>query len=261
MISLFGSAQSDREWEKFGAREPYFGVYSNTRFLRRRLNDDTLVEFFASGETFVANAMAEARRYFDFDPHGKIALDFGCGVGRLSLPLARRFSQVLASDISPSMLAELQANCERRAVSNVLTLKDDGTLAALQNHRFDFLLSAEVLQHIPRKRGLKILSRLIDRLQPGGLAVVEFPYAVSIGTARHALQVARRYIPGLHWVANVARGRPLDWPFAETLAYPLNEIMMLLGRHGVTQVHCIIARGRRVDQLRLLFQRNASGPA
>jgi 2-polyprenyl-3-methyl-5-hydroxy-6-metoxy-1,4-benzoquinol methylase len=44
----------------------------------------------------------------DFAP--RRVLDFGCGVGRVTLPLARRVDAVVAIDIADSMLS-LRASC------------------------------------------------------------------------------------------------------------------------------------------------------
>jgi len=41
---------TDRDWNKWGSGEPYFGVLSHSEFLRENLNDDSLSKFFATGQ-------------------------------------------------------------------------------------------------------------------------------------------------------------------------------------------------------------------
>ncbi|QNP43541.1 class I SAM-dependent methyltransferase [Sphingomonas daechungensis] len=70
-------------------------------------------------------------------------------------------------DVSPSMLAEAKANAERLDVANVeFELADDRLSNAAG--QFDFVNSYITLQHIPVRRGLSILARLVERVRPGG---------------------------------------------------------------------------------------------
>ena len=48
----------------------------------------------------VRDRLATLTRLYGPLPSRELALDFGCGSGRLTLPLARRFEQVIAFDIS-----------------------------------------------------------------------------------------------------------------------------------------------------------------
>lgn len=49
------------------------------------------------------------------------ALDIGCGVGNLALPLARRLRKVYALDFSAEMLRRLKANARREGLRNIET--------------------------------------------------------------------------------------------------------------------------------------------
>jgi SAM-dependent methyltransferase len=49
----------------------------------------------------------------------RTALDIGCGVGNLAIPLARRLRKVTALDFSREMLRRLLANARRAGVSNI----------------------------------------------------------------------------------------------------------------------------------------------
>src|SRR5919199_4349534 len=99
---------TDKAWEKFVREDPYFGVLADEKFTREQLEQNR-DEFFASGEGAVMLMIERFERHFG-PLRRERALDHGCGVGRLSLALARRFEQVVALDVSPSMLAEARPN-------------------------------------------------------------------------------------------------------------------------------------------------------
>ena len=78
---------TDRDWTWIADSLPYFGVLSNDKFINP--TPDSLAEFFATGDRDVEQTLGMIRRRFgDFTPRS--ALDFGCGVGRLLIPMAKR---------------------------------------------------------------------------------------------------------------------------------------------------------------------------
>jgi len=88
-------------------------------------------------------------------------IDFGCGVGRLTLPLARDSASVPGVDVSPGMLSEAQKNSAERGVSNV-------RFALEVSGRFGLVHSFIVLQRIPPRRGLPIGRDPATPVEPGG---------------------------------------------------------------------------------------------
>src|SRR5437870_4916423 len=99
---------TDKAWEKFGRDDPYFGVLAEEKFTAGKIVDNR-DDFFASGRSSVSQIIERFEKHFGALSRGR-ALDHGCGVGRLALPLAEHFDHVVALDISPSMLAEAAAN-------------------------------------------------------------------------------------------------------------------------------------------------------
>src|SRR5215471_12097034 len=96
---------SDKVWEYFGKNDPYYGVLTQERYSGKALTKNLKDEFLATGEKYVSSVFATIHERFDpaFRPHR--ALDFGCGVGRIALPLARICDSVVGVDVSESMLA------------------------------------------------------------------------------------------------------------------------------------------------------------
>src|SRR5215813_8304094 len=138
---------TDRTWKKLGEIDPYYGVLSHPRFRAAATEGEIRREFFMSGEDHVERVFATIRENLDPEFAPSRALDFGCGVGRVTIPLARRIAQVVAIDVSDSMLSEANKNCEEAGVRNVTLLKSDDGLGRLSGD-FDFLHSFIVFQHI-----------------------------------------------------------------------------------------------------------------
>src|SRR3954469_547208 len=121
---------SDEDWERFGRTDPYFAVLTAPEF-HGQLSDAERAKFFDSGEAHVERVIAIIRDRLDPGFAPRTALDFGCGVGRLLIPLAKRCDEVAGVDVSPSMLAEARRNCDAAGVRNVSLLQSDDELAAV----------------------------------------------------------------------------------------------------------------------------------
>src|SRR5262245_60880221 len=91
------AAHPDPRWEAFAAREPYFAVLAAPKFLRANLTPDREREFFAGGEALVDSVFRVIEQFSPgFSP--MTTLEYGCGPGRLAIPLARRPGAVTAVD-------------------------------------------------------------------------------------------------------------------------------------------------------------------
>ncbi|MDQ3145184.1 MAG: class I SAM-dependent methyltransferase [Pseudomonadota bacterium] len=224
---------TDKAWRKWGAEDPYFAVLADDRFATARIGE-TGDDFFASGRGFVTHVLRECERYFGALPRGR-ALDHGCGVGRLTLPLASQYAEVVALDVSPAMLAEAAANATRAGAANITFAEADDDLSRASG-TYDFVNSHLVLQHIPVRRGLVILDRLIDLVAPGGA----FHVNVSLRTDRLGwrwLYWASANVPGVKIWQNICARRAWNAPAMQMNHYPLGRIVARLAAKGVTDLH------------------------
>src|SRR4051794_20216366 len=115
---------TDKAWEKFGKDDPYFGVLAHERFTAGQIGAN-LSEFFNTGRSAVSQIVERYEAHFGPLPKDR-ALDHGCGVGRLTLPLAERFEEVIGLDVSPSMIAEATSNAAQAGAANArFALADD----------------------------------------------------------------------------------------------------------------------------------------
>lgn len=102
------------------------------------------------------------------------ALDFGCGVGRLTQSLANIFTYVSGVDIAPSMIENANRYNERGACCNYL-VNDKEDLTMFSDNSFDFIYSNIVLQHMEPRYSKKYLQEFIRILRMDGIAVFQIP--------------------------------------------------------------------------------------
>ncbi len=129
--------------------------------------------FFATGRDHVAEALDHLARV-GAEPKPGRALDFGCGIGRLTQALAERFDRVDGVDIAPSMIEQADAlNRHGDHVSYHVNDRDD--LSLFPDGSFDLVLSVIVLQHIENRYKTRYLQEFVRLLAPGGVALFTVP--------------------------------------------------------------------------------------
>jgi hypothetical protein len=105
-------------WSHLGITRPHHSVLTKERYLPENLPEH-LDEFYASGEAEAKTVEKMLARH-DFRLEKKTCVEYGCGVGRVTLGLARLFDKVHAYDISPNHLALAE---ERAATVGVVNCK------------------------------------------------------------------------------------------------------------------------------------------
>jgi len=215
-----------QQWERLGATDPYWAVL--TRPGTRHGNWDPH-EFYETGRREVEDVLARMQ-ILGLARGTERALDFGCGVGRLSRALAARFDAVTAVDVSESMLREARRmNASSHPnISFVHNTRPD--LECVGDVKFNFIYSNIVLQHIPRAAQFGYVREFGRILKPGGIAVFQTPARLDF----------RR-------------------PTAFLLALLPNSALNVLrraahGRHGVMEMHCL----PEVDVVRALAEHDVA---
>ncbi len=167
---------TDKAWEKWGQKDPYFGVITDEKFRSKNINDDLKKEFFISGENDIKQVTEIIKKFVDSSFNPSLALDFGCGTGRTTMAISKIAQKVIGIDISESMLQEATKNCEENQINNVQFYKSDDQLSALQNYKFDFIHTIIVLQHIPIERVRIIFEQFLNLLKESGVAAIQLTY-------------------------------------------------------------------------------------
>ncbi len=240
-------------WDYYGEKDPYFGVRSIDAMRADTFDDAARTDFFGSGEEYVSRVWHEIQDNFEEDFSPEHSLDFGCGVGRVALPIARRSGDVVGVDISDGMLEEARRNAESFGIANIKFVKADDDLS-LVSGKFDFIHSFVVFQHIKPDVGMRIVKRLIDRLSENGVGALHFQYASTTPTTLQRMRYKLyRDVPGVYAVRNLVLGKRKE-PLMPMYSYDLNEIMLLLQKSGCHK--CLIRfSDHGVEGTLIIFQR------
>jgi len=93
-------------------------------------------------------------------------LDYGCGTGACSLPLASRCESVTGMDVSAEMLKQFKAKAALLGSFNVDAIQGTLDSTDLQGRRFDFIVCALTMHHVEDVTAL--LDGFVDLLARGG---------------------------------------------------------------------------------------------
>lgn len=157
-------------WEKHAKFDPLWAIISDPAKKGRKWK---AFDFFESGRGEISVLMYQLERFNIRFGRGK-ALDFGCGVGRVSQPLAAFFDRVVGIDISETMIRLADSlNRFPERVRYLSNQRED--LRVLEDGEFDFIYSNIVLQHLPPELTLKYLEEFRRVLRPGGLMIFQLP--------------------------------------------------------------------------------------
>jgi len=159
-----------RHWERLGRRDPYWAVLTDPG---KQGGGWDVAEFFSSGVAEIDDILQRAAR-LGFTASRRRALDFGCGVGRLTQAMAGHFDRSDGVDISDSMLqAARQHNRSPERCHYHLNAASD--LALFEDGSFDFVYSTLVLQHMEPQYSTRYMREFVRVLAPGGLLVFQIP--------------------------------------------------------------------------------------
>src|SRR5207253_8835494 len=148
------------EWDALGKRDPHWAILSDAG----RQGDWADDPFFAGGRAEIDVTMADVKSLL---VNADAALDFGCGLGRLSQALAAHFTSVIGVDIAQSMVDG--ARSKNAFGARVSYLVNTADTLPFGDASFDFGYSTMVLQHVPPKAATRYIGELVRVLRPGGV--------------------------------------------------------------------------------------------
>jgi len=243
-------------WDAFAAREPWFAVLTEPRFLRANFDGAAEADFFRTGDEYVSDLYATILG--SVAPHFAplTVLEYGCGVGRLLIPFARRAEKVTGVDISPAMLENARRQSERAGVRGV-ELLTTGQFDR-DTRTFDLVNCFLVLQRLRQDEGLTLLRTLAARVREGGVGVFHLPFRTHASPLVRAVRDTRARVPGVNALVNLALRKPPSTPLIESNTYDLNEVFEVL-QEQFHAPHLVFTRQGDLDGVIIFALRKWSG--
>ncbi|HEY2115313.1 MAG TPA: class I SAM-dependent methyltransferase [Candidatus Angelobacter sp.] len=160
-----------RTWEGLAQADPLWAICTDPAKQNRRWSRK---EFFATGKNEVAVVLGCVAGLGVSVDGKEPALDFGCGVGRLTRALAEHFAECCGVDISPTMIT-LAKEFNHDLPQCRFLLNERDKLESLPDNYFGFVYTSIVLQHIAERYIRKYIAELVRVLRPGGVLVFQLP--------------------------------------------------------------------------------------
>ena len=159
-----------RVWQALAEDDPMWAVLSTPEKRGGKWNQD---EFFETGVQDVL-ALIHTLATHGIRYSTRAALDFGCGLGRLTQALAPYFDVTYGVDISSEMIERAKA-INNYGSNCCYLLNVHQHLRIFSDHQLSFIYSNIVLQHVPPDLSELYLQEFLRILEPGGLLVFQLP--------------------------------------------------------------------------------------
>ncbi len=165
-------------WERLAREDPYWAVLTDPEKEGNRWRAE---EFFQTGRDEVTAAMAHLATYAPDAPRDT-ALDFGCGVGRLTQALGSYYAHTTGVDVARGMI-DLARRHAGSLPSVTFTHNPHDDLRQFADASFDLVFSLITLQHIPAELGLNYVREFVRIARPGAVLYFQIPTVARQGPA------------------------------------------------------------------------------
>lgn len=259
-----------KNWNTFGEEDAMWAVCSSPEKKHNKWKAD---EFFESGIN-TTNKLVAWIEANDYPKSRAAALDFGCGLGRLTQALCPHFDFCVGVDVAPSMIRQAK-EFNQYGKKCVYRLNEAEDLSIFPDATFDLINTEHVLQHMHPQLALSYIAEFIRVLKPDGLAYIHCPSALATfaypdngiscrldsqddNLIMEHMSLARTQIritnTGDH---PIGMNKTINAPAKIWHHWHHNETKELSANHGYTNVpSAIIAPGKSVE-----FEYQAASPA
>jgi ubiquinone/menaquinone biosynthesis C-methylase UbiE len=215
-----------KHWDLFASRDPLWAIL--TRHDRKGRRWDVR-EFFETGVWEIERSMEQVTAWLPILGRRR-ALDFGCGVGRLTQALAGYFEHVDGVDISASMIQ--QANDYNQHGSRCqYVVNQKGDLRIFPGEHFDFIYSTITLQHMPPRYSRRYIAEFMRVLAPGGAVLFQLPSEARTSASTIGRAIRTFYYRFLWDILHP------DTPYMGMYGVRKDKVVRLLTHHGGRLIH------------------------
>lgn len=235
-----------RHWNEFGRSDPLWAILTVPDKKGRRWSVD---EFLQTGRDEIAALIA----YLDgrgLAARRRLALDFGCGAGRLTYALAGYFDRVIGVDIAPSMIEAARALHGEASLAGARServefhVNSTSRLESVESGSIDLVYTRLVLQHIAPRYIREYLAEFVRALRPGGVLVFQLPAEDAVPIAGHGLKAL---LPRWAILAVRTVRRLREFPRMEIHGLRRAEVERLLADLGAPVVDVVDDRAHGAD--------------
>jgi SAM-dependent methyltransferase len=170
-------ARIEQSWTHLGEVRPHYSVITQREFLPANI-PNSIDSFWASGKSEADTAAFLLRKLGFGELSGRTCVEYGCGIGRVTIPLATKCAEIHAYDISKSHLALARQRADSLRVNNVSFHHCGGSLPR-PFQRCDLFYSRLVFQHNPPPIIRELIRLGLDSLRTGGVAIFGVPVYLS----------------------------------------------------------------------------------
>ncbi|MBP6183876.1 MAG: class I SAM-dependent methyltransferase [Saprospiraceae bacterium] len=225
-----------KNWNQFGKEDPMWAIITRPGMEGGKWDKES---FFETGRKEINRTIRYLQLKSIQIPKGR-ALDFGCGIGRLTQALAPHFNQVYGVDIAPTMI-EMAVSHNQYADKCQYFLNEVDDLALFEDQSFAFIYSNITLQHMEPRYAKKYIAEFLRLLAPGGKLLFQLPGEQVVpekSSLAMRVRIVLRHVFGnlpdqvytrIKQLTNTFRQEP----HMEMYGIPKEEVCKLLTRPGI----------------------------
>jgi ubiquinone/menaquinone biosynthesis C-methylase UbiE len=172
-------------WEAISSSDPLYGIASSDDKKNKKWELD---EFFQRGEGIMKAFMGRIEK-LNYPKERNVALEFGCGAGRLLRFASPHFQKVIGIDISDGMI-DLAKKYQASYTNIEYHVNKRPDLSIIRDSSVDFIYTHHVLQHVPKKSEQIAFIKEFQRIMTqNGLMAFHIPVFLPV---KNRLQARRR---------------------------------------------------------------------
>ncbi len=156
-----------KSWEELAIIDPFYAILTRENKFGKRWEKE---EFYKTGRIQV-DGIFQFLQAKNISVNWESALDYGCGVGRLSEALADSFRNVLGLDFSREMISLANSNKKHSNIEYSVISGD--SLSNLESNTLDFTISYITLQHNLPGIQLKLIKELLRVTKSNGVLIFD----------------------------------------------------------------------------------------
>lgn len=248
-VSSMNDLRTNKEWIFWGEHDPLFAV---TTRQGKDIGGEapwTAEEFLATGDRYFADVYRQWQQYGVGSDH---CVEIGCGSGRITRPLLRRFNRVTAVDVSPAQLENARRLLGDDARRVTFTLVSQPALP-VDGESCDGVFSCEVFQHFDSETPLAAYLRDAARvLKPNGTICFQVPVR---GVSRRSFLSSRVRHAALRLARKLGRRRMMIYR-----QYDASTILHLLVQNGFCEPEMRVFRAAEQEGMHAYFLAKKPAP-